>query len=45
MTYTIIIRAKVIKTAAANPPTNRPPPTAGDSDTVLQSVQALVTVS
>ena len=45
MTYTIIIRVKVIKTAAANPPTNRPPPTAGDSDIVSQSVQVLVTVS
>lgn len=56
-TYTIIIGTTVIKKAVANPPTNRPPPTAGDSDVVFvagiskstlgisQSVQALFTLS
>ena len=38
----------IMKAAAANPPTNKPPPTAGESDLdlvgLLQSVQALVTV-
>lgn len=53
-TYTIIIRVKVIKIAAANPPANRPLPIAGDTsaddcDALAVSsqsvVQAFVTVS
>ena len=35
----------VIKVAAANPPTNKPPPAADVSVRALQSVQALVTVT
>ena len=56
-TYTIISGTTVIKIAVTNPPTNRPPPTAGDSDAafvvgisksilgISQSVQALFTLN
>ena len=51
-TYTIITTVMAISRAARNPPMNRAPPTAGDSDMaaalvegISQSVQALLTVS